>query len=302
MSTSSLRNPKNLNTFLFLLNRDLPNHGFCEGCRILHNHAGTPASQYPKFARRFKESKLVERAAVKLFRQVVRVVCPSTGFFWVKAAISDWKQYMDGFHGVATRYNGVYNEQHHAYLRKVNNTIFEREQNSLLLSWESSEGGMPTNLIPFPDHTSFHPPCVHLYNSTIAKRLLWQLECRYEHWNDNKQCPVCSGVFQCSICMAEYQIDGFGYGERGVVITMTIWSLFSSMCHKRLPVEGPNTGPLPASSKRIALNESIIRNQFEGHGNDFFAESCVTARSRDMLCRESKGVRRRQSRHMEFEE
>jgi hypothetical protein len=66
--------------------------------------------------------------------------------------------------------------------------------------------------------------CPH-YN-ILHERFNDKLSCRLDHWRDaqrNMSCSVCSGLFQCTYCPTEFQIDVKDFGAVGVALVVTRW-------------------------------------------------------------------------------
>ena len=134
------RTANDVYAFLILLNRGLPQHQFCEDCRKLHR--GRPGFR-SKSLRPFQKAKFL--GARHTFIKMLQVMVEKTNLseiFWSLTSLGlwafrlNWQQDLGGFRHIDNWYHDTYTLQHNSIFRVFHNTMFSREQRSMLLPWK----------------------------------------------------------------------------------------------------------------------------------------------------------------------
>jgi hypothetical protein len=201
--------------FLQCLERDLPEHLFCDRCVKLHLHCGP--------------GKIGQNECAMLDRieGTSPYYHPWFQFEHVQMAMKlhrsgrDTKAYLAQLAPVDATIHGSQN----IYLfeaRIAAHEFFVRAQH-----WFFVPG---SQVLQVPEYT--FDICYHLKTDRLSPSVLHgnklrrMLSCKIQHLNDDQEqvsCETCGGLRQCSDCPTEFQIDLKSFCGRGTAVVITKW-------------------------------------------------------------------------------
>jgi hypothetical protein len=202
--------------FLQCLERDLPEHLFCDCCAKLHLHRGPGV-----FIRRHQCSNTDGIDGTTQYYH------PQFRFEHVQMAMKlhrsgrDTKGYLAQLAPVDTTIRGTYN----IYLfeaRIVAHEFFVRIQH-----WLFIPGNKAVRVPKYVFRVCHHLTTDDFQSPTKpANKLISTLSCRIAHLNDKQEqtsCERCSGLSRCDYCPTDFRVDFKSFAGRGTAIIVTKW-------------------------------------------------------------------------------
>ena len=202
--------------FLQCLERDLPEHLFCDRCAKLHLHRGPGV-----FIRRHQCS------TIDRINGTTQYYHSRFQFEHVQMAMKlhrsgrDTKGYLAQLAPVDTTIRGT----HNLYLfeaRIVAHEFFVRIQHWLFIPGNKA--------VQVPKYA--FKVCHHLRTDDFqsptrpANKLISMLSCRIAHLNDKREqtsCERCSGLSRCDYCPTDFRVDFKSFAGRGTAVIVTKW-------------------------------------------------------------------------------
>ena len=270
-------NQKDRNSFLALLERDLPSLVLCYHCKKLHGTNAPPNSSCAEADR---------HAFVHSFLHY--------GFRFTTFQLAMKCYRLDLDHdsqlGLISFTNAYYYHEH-TYLYSNEARIIPGNLSFRTQLWYMLP---PADTLSIPTSLWSIDLCPHLIYKNLRTirtrgRLLETLKCRFSHWQNHQLCTNCSGLTKCQKCPTEFQVDIKEFQGYGVAVVITRWLDLGqgfppldlkSRSHLRINFEDrPCLEP-------VLFETGTIRAQFEGgfeDGRKFSFDSVLTPREKANL-------------------